>query len=231
MVKTLNGEYNNLSNMLEKKIKRTLIETKTIKEKLLIEENLVRSRILMIVESEDNIKNFNKLPKIKQEKIAYSLLEEINFLSENNILNEQLMDALGKIFGSSLSGIVQTIVEPMVSSLLSKLGLGGFFNNFLTSFLVSKPQRLALALKDCKELTKLITEALSEALVKMLQEKTGMEGAGYDFMRNALGDAIKETTFMSSLENQLSGIVCDVFGTFTKKATKVYDKLKPEVTK
>jgi hypothetical protein len=217
--------------MLEKKIKKTLIETKTTKEKLLIEENLVRSRILMIVESEDNIKNFNKLPKIKQEKISHSILEEISFLTENNILNEQLMEMLGKIFGSSLSGIVQTAIEPIVGNLLSKLGLGGFFKNFLTSFLVSKPQRLALALKDCKELTKLISEALSEAVVMMLQEKTGMEGKGYSFMRNALGDAVKETAFMKSLENQLSGIVCEVFGTFTKKATEVYDKLKPEVTK
>jgi hypothetical protein len=216
--------------MLEKQIKRAILEAKDNKEKFLIEENLVKSRILMIVESKDNIKNFNKLPKKKQEKIAYSLLEEINFLTENNILNEQLMDVLGKLFGSSLSGIVQTIVEPLVSSLLGKLGLGGFFKDFITSFLVSDPRRLALALKDCKELTKLIAEALSEALVKMLQKQTGLEGQGYDFMRNALGDTIKETTFISKLENQLSGIVCGVFNGFNKKATDVYNKIKPVVT-
>jgi len=215
--------------MLEKQIKKAILEAKDNKEKTLIEENLVKSRILMIIESDENIKNFHNLPKKKQEKIAHSLLEEISFLSENNILNEQLMDTLGKIFGSSLSGIVQTIVEPMVSSLLGKLGLGGFFNHFLTSFIVSKPQRLALALKDCKELTKLITEALSEALVKMLQEKTGTEGAGYNFMRNALGDAVKETAFMSSLENQLAGTVCSVFSGFNKKATEVHNKLNPAI--
>jgi hypothetical protein len=64
----------------------------------------------------------------------------------------------------------------------------------------------------------------------MLQEKGGMEGKGYSFLRNALGDAVKETAFMSNLENQLSGVVCEVFGTFSKKATDVYDKLKPELT-
>jgi hypothetical protein len=215
--------------MLEKQIRKAILEAKDNKEKFLIEENLVKSRILMIVESKTNIKNFHKLPKGKQEKIANSLLEEISFLSENNILNEQLMDILGKLFGNSFSGIVQTAVEPIVGNLLGKLGLSGFFKNFLTSFLVSKPQRLALALKDCKELTKLITEALSEALVMMLQEKGGMEGKGYSFLRNALGDAVKETAFMSNLENQLAGVVCEVFGTFNKKATDVYDKLKPEV--
>lgn len=216
--------------MLEKKIKRAILEAKDNKERLLIEENLVKSRILMIIESENNIKNFNKLPKKRQEKIAHSLLEEIRFLDENNILNEQLMDVLGKLFGNSLSSMTQTIVEPMVKSLLGKLGLGGFFGNFITSFLVSDPRRLALALKDCKELTKLVTEALSEALVQMLQEKQGLEGKGYDFMRNALGGAIKETTFMTNLENQLSGIVCNVFSGFNKKAADVYDKVKPAVT-
>jgi hypothetical protein len=217
--------------MLEKQIKKAILEAKDNKEKSLIEENLVKSRILMIVESETNIKNFNKLPKKKQEKIAYSLFEEINFLSENNILNEQLMDVLGKLFGSNaLSGIAQTIVEPMVGSLLEKLGLGGFFKDFLTSFIVSKPQRLALALKDCKELTKLITEALSEALVQMLQKQAGLEGQGYNFMRNALGGAVKDTAFISSLENQLSGIVCGVFNGFNKKAVDVYNKVKPAVT-
>lgn len=216
--------------MLEKKIKRAILEAKDNKERLLIEENLVKSRILMIIESENNIKNFNKLPKKRQEKIAHSLLEEIRFLDENNILNEQLMDVLGKLFGNSLSSMTQTIVEPMVKSLLGKLGLGGFFGNFITSFLVSDPRRLALALKDCKELTKLVTEALSEALVQMLQEKQGLEGKGYDFMRNALGGAIKETTFMTNLENQLSGIVCNVFSGFNKKAADVYDKVKPVAT-
>lgn len=217
--------------MLEKQIKKAILETKDNKEKLLIEENLVKSRILMIVESETNIKNFHKLPKNKQEKIAYSLLEEIRFLSENNILNEQLMDMLGKIFGgNALSSITQTIVEPMVKSLVSKLGLGDFFSNFITSLLVSKPQRLALALKDCKELTKLVAESLSEALVQMLQKQTGLEGKGYDFMRNALGGAVKDTAFISSLENQLSGVVCGVFNGFNKKATDVYNKVKPVVT-
>jgi len=216
--------------MLEKQIKKAILEAKDNKEKTLIEENLVRSRILMIVESKTNIKNFHKLPKKKQEKIAYSLLEEISFLGENNILNEQLMDVLGKIFGNSLSGIVQTIVEPLVGSLLGKLGLGGFFKDFLTSFIVSKPQRLALALKDCKELTKLIAEALSEALVMMLQKQTGLEGQGYSFMRNALGDTIKETVFISNLENQLSKIVCGVFDGFNKKAADVYTKVKSVVT-
>ena len=43
--------------MLDKNIKKAILETKEKKEKLLIEENLVKSRIMMIFESEKNIKN------------------------------------------------------------------------------------------------------------------------------------------------------------------------------
>ena len=124
--------------------------------------------------------------------------------------------------------IIKSKIRNLLLFLIHPIILPHYY--FITSFLVSDPRRLALALKDCKELTKLITEALSEALVQMLQEKQGLEGKGYDFMRNALGGAIKETTFMTNLENQLSGIVCGVFNGFNKKAADVYNKVKPVAT-
>ena len=141
--------------MLEKNIKKVILETKEKKEKLLIEEGLVKSRIMMIVESENNIKNFKSLPKEKQEKIAYKLLEEINYLQETNLLNEQLMDFLGKIFGNSLGGILQTVAEPMVNSILGAIGLGdSYFGKFLVSFITSNPARLAKALKKSNNIQK-----------------------------------------------------------------------------
>ncbi len=54
--------------MLKNKIKRSIIETKERKEKLLIEQRLVESRIMMIVESESNAKNFHSLSEDKQQK-------------------------------------------------------------------------------------------------------------------------------------------------------------------
>jgi hypothetical protein len=184
---------------------------------------------MMIVESEDNIKNFNSLPQKKKEKIAYKLFEEINYLNETNILNEQLMDFLGKIFGNSFGGIAQTIVEPLVNSLLSSIGLTGYFKNFLVSFITSNPTRLAKALKSCEELTKLVAESLSEAVFMMIQKQQGLEGQGYTFLRNALGGAVKDYGFIQSIEKQISGIVCELFGKMNDKASGVYDKLKTDV--
>ena len=216
--------------MLDKNIKKAILETKEKKEKLLIEENLVKSRIMMIFESEKNIKNFHSLSKKKQEKIAYKLLEEINYLQETNLLNEQLMDFLGKIFGNSLGGIFQTVAEPLINSLLSGIGLGGYFKDFLVSFITTNPARLAKAMKSCEELTKLIAEALSESVFMMIQRQQGLEGQGYTFLRNALGGAVKDYGFVQSIEKQISGIVCELFGKMNDKASGVYDKLKTDVT-
>jgi hypothetical protein len=216
--------------MLQKKIKESLLEVKNKKETILIEQNLIRSRIMMIVESEDNIKNFHSLPKSKKTKIANKLIQEIAYLQETSLLNEELMGFLSKIFGNSLSGILQTVVEPMVNSLLSGIGLEGYFKDFLVSFITSNPTRLAKALKSCDELTKLIAEALSEAVFMMIQRQQGLEGQGYTFLRNALGGAVKDTKFIQSIEGQISGIVCQLFGKMNDKASGVYDKLKTDVT-
>ena len=217
--------------MLEKQIKRAILEAKDNKEKSLIEENLVRSRILMIVESKEVIDNFEFLPEGKKMKIAKNLIEEIRFLDENNILNEQLMDFLGKMFGNSLSGIVQTAVEPIVNSILGGLGLSGFFKNALMSFIIKDPRRLARALKSCKELTALVSEALVEALVMMLQEQKGLQGTGYTILRNTLLGAIQDTKVVIELQDKLEDTVCGVYNNFNKKAADVYNKVKPALTK
>lgn len=212
--------------MLKNKIKRSIIETKERKEKLLIEQRLVESRIMMIVESKSNAKNFHRLSEEKQQKIMYSLLAEINYLDEQGMINEQLWDFLGKIFGNSFGGAVETIVEPLVNSLLSSLGLGGYFKNFLVSFITTNPLELAKALKSCEALTTLIANSLSEAVFMMIQKDKGLSGDGYTFIRNALGGVVKDTKFANSLEKQLSGIVCKLFGQMNDKASGVYDKLK-----
>jgi hypothetical protein len=184
------------------------------------------------VESQEIIENFQFLPEGKKMKIALNLMEEIRFLDENKILNEQLMDYLGKLFGNQgLSSIVQTIVEPLVNSILSGIGIpDGFIKNTLISLFTSNPLELSRALKSCEALTKLVAESMVEGLVMMIKQQQGLEGKGYTIIRNLLGGAIKDTKFVQGLESQLTGIVCEIYRNFNKKASDVYTKLTPEVT-
>lgn len=216
---------------MKKNLRKVLIETKEKKEKLLIEQKIVKNRIMMIFESEDNIKNFHLLPESKKQKLSKALFEEISYLDEQGLLNEQLWDFLGKIFGNSIGAAIEMFVEPLVNSILGAIGLGNsYFGKFVVSFITTNPLRLAKALKDCKELTKLIAESLTEAVFMMIQKQQGLEGQGYTFLRNALGGAVKDTAFVSSLETQIGGIVCSVFGKMNDKASDVYDKLKGDVS-
>jgi chemotaxis protein CheY-P-specific phosphatase CheC len=212
---------------MKKEIKKALIEAKEKKERRLIEDSLIKSRIMMIVESENNIKNFDSLPEKKKRKIADGILKEM-ISQDDQILNEGLWDAITSLFGSSFSGLAQMIGEPIVNSILGALGMeDGYFKSVMISFFTKNWGRLAKALRgDCKELTGLVAESLVEGMVIQLANSKGMTGAGYTFLRNTLEDALHSTSFIQGLENSLESTVCGLLNKFTSKATEVASNLK-----
>jgi hypothetical protein len=214
---------------MRKELRKALIEAKEQKERRLIEESLIKSKIMMIVESEDNIKNFNLLSERKKKKIADGILKEI-IVGNNDLLNEEkgLMDVLSSLFGSSFSGLAQMLGEPIVNSILGALGMeDGYFKSVMISFFTKNIGRLAKALRgDCKELTGLVAESLVEGLVIQLSNTKGMTGPGYTFIRNTIADAIQSSGFVQSLENSLESTVCGLLNKFTQKATEVASNLK-----
>jgi hypothetical protein len=212
---------------MKKEIRKALIEAKEQKERRLIEESLIKSRIMMIVESEDNIKNFDSLSQTKKRKIANGILKEM-ISQDDQLLNEGLWDALSSLFGSSFSGLAQMIGEPIVNSILSALGMeDGYFKNVMISFFTKNWGSLAKALRgDCKELTGLVAQSLIEGLEMQLAASKGLTGPGYTFIRNALNDALSKST--SGLADSLESTICNLLGKFTQKATAVASNLKPQ---
>ena len=213
--------------MLKKEIRNRLLEQKVKKESQLIESKIVESRLSIIISSKES---FDSLSEEKKAKVVFEFFSEMRVLQEQGLISEQFGEILGKLFGQAPSGITQAFVEPLVSSILGWFGLSGYFLQFVTSFIVSDPARLARATKDCKELTKLIAEALSEAMVIMIQQSQGLEGKGHSILRNTLGGAIKETSFVQSLEEKLSEGVCGLFDKYTGNAENVLEKIKGKGT-
>lgn len=209
--------------MIQKEIRRKLLEEKKKKDSQLIENKIVENRLSFVIGSEEK---FISLNEEKRLKVIFEFMNEVRSLDEQGLINEQFGEILGKLFGQAPSGITQAFVEPLVGSVLGWFGLGGYFKDFVTSFIVSDPRRLARATKDCKELTKLIAESLAEALTIMLQRAQGLEGKGHSILRNVLGGAIKETSFVSNLEEKLSEGVCGLFNKYTGNAENVLDKIK-----
>jgi len=212
---------------LNKQIRKTILETKEQKEKILIEQSLIKKRIDMIVGNVKTIDDYNNLSEAKQLKLNFVILQELSFLQENSLINEQadfssiIKDLFGGLFGSG----VETIAEPILDKILDSIGFTGKFKKFLVSFITSKPSELVAAMKDCKVLTKLISESMAEAIVMSMMEEHGAGGKGPSLLRNLIGGAIKSNSFVAQLESQLSTTVCGLFNGFTKNAQAVKDKL------
>jgi hypothetical protein len=217
--------------MLEKQIKKSLIETKEKKERRLIEESLVKSRISIITEGITNIEDFNNLSENKKLKMSIKFLQEMSYLETNGLITEQNFSSiLQSIFGGAFGNITQTLVEPFLEKILKGIGFeSGYIRNFLVSFLTSKPSEIIKAFSDCKLMTKLVASGIVESIVKTVQEEKGFSAPGYDLIRNTMGDVLRNVEFVSGLEKGLENTICSLIGKFTDNAEKVAEKLKPSV--
>jgi hypothetical protein len=213
--------------MLEKKIRKSLIETKEKKEKLLIEETLIKNRLSIILEGVNGDKEFKSLSEKKQLRISSKFIQELSYLQENELITEQNLGSLMQsLFGGWFGNLTQTIFEPMFNKILTPLFGEGFFKDFLVAYLTTKPSDVIKSFNDCRLMTKLIAEGISEAIVMQVQRSKGLNGSGYSFIRNSMGDALRGTEFISGVEKGLGNTVCSILGKFSDNAEKVVEKVK-----
>lgn len=214
---------------MKSQIRKKLLEVREQKRNLIIERNIIKKRFTFLVESFGPIENYHALTEQQKSIISSKILVEIHKLHKNNLITEQdfLTDILKSLFkGFGFGAIEGIVVEPLINTILSKLGLGGYFKNFLVSFFSTDPNRIVEAFKSCESLVKLLSEAITEAIFMMIQENIGAEGVGYDVIRNALGKTIKETSFAKNIEDGFSDKICQVFDQIYDKAKDVVDKAK-----
>ena len=189
--------------MLEKKVRKSLIETKERKEKLLIEETLIKNRLSIILEGVNSDKEFKSLSEKKQLRISSKFIQELSYLQETKLINEQNL-----------------------GSLMQSLFGEGFFTDFLTSYLTSRPSDVIKSFNDCKLMTKLIAQGVAEAIAMQVMRSKGLTGSGYVFIRNTMGDVLTGTEFISGIEKGLENTVCSILGKFSDNAEKVVEKVK-----
>ena len=213
--------------MLKKQVRKSLIETKERKEKRLIEESLIKNRISIIFEGIESEKDFKSLSEKKQLKLSLKFIQEVSFLQENGLIVEQDLGSLmTKLFGGWFGNLTQTIFEPMLQKVLIPLFGEGFFTNFLTAYLTSRPSDIIKSFNDCKLMTKLIAEGISEAIAMQVMKSKGLTGSGYAFIRNTMGDVLTGSEFISGVEKGLGNTVCGILGKFSDNAEKVVEKVK-----
>jgi hypothetical protein len=213
--------------MLEKKVRKSLLETKERKEKRLIEESLVKNRLSMIFESVKSEKDFKSLSEKKQLKLSLKFIQEVFFLQENGLITEQnLGSTMSQLFGGLFGNLTQTVFEPMFKKILTPIFGEGFFTNFLTAYLTSRPSDVIKSFNDCRLMTKLIAEGISKAIVMQIQTSQGLTGFGYDLVRNTMFGVLTGSEFILGIEKGLGNTICGILGKFNNNAEKVVKKLK-----
>lgn len=213
------------TNSINGKIKKALNEQLVKQKKLFTERKIVGKRLKMIAESY-NLKNYKYLTENEKTKLSFLILKEVSFLSKENLINEQLMDFLKSIFGTLLPSGVETIAERIVNSILGSLGLKDtYFRKVLVSALTTNPSELISALKDCKSLTKVIAKSLAEGMAMQLQQSQNLGGGGYDYLRNILGDVLLDQPVIASIEDKISGKICELYNKFSGKSKSVLNTL------
>jgi len=216
-----------INNMLERKVRQSLMEVKEQKEKDLIKENLVKNRLLVLVEHIKSEDEFNRLSENKKSQLAFNVLQELSYLESNGLISEQdLGGALKSVFGGFFGNATQTFFEPILGKFIIPIFGEGFMSNFIISYLTSRPSEVIRSMSDCKLMTKLIAESVVEAMVMSLQRQKGFDAPGYSFLRNTLGGVIEGTEFIQGIETSLSSTVCSLFDKFVGNAEKVKSKLK-----
>ena len=213
--------------MLEKKIKKTLIETKERKERLLIEERIVKDRVSILFEGIDSEEDFNKLTKKQKLNLSIKFLHEMSYLQNTGLINEQNFgNILSSLFGGLFGNVIQTIVEPMLEKILVPLFGKGYITNFVISMLTKNTAEFIRAINDCQLMTKLVAQSISESIFKQVMDSKGLDAPGYVFLRQSMGDVLTGTEFVKSIEGKIGDTVCNILGKFTGNATKVAEKLK-----
>jgi len=213
--------------MLEKKIKKTLIETKEKKERLLIEQKIVKDRVSILFEGINSEEDFNKLSKKQKLNLSIKFLHEMSYLQNTGLINEQNFgNILSSLFGGLFGNVIQTIVEPMLEKILVPLFGKGYITNFVISMLTKNTAEFIRAINDCQLMTKLVAQSISESIFKQVMDSKGLDAPGYVFLRQSMGDVLTGTEFVKSIEGKIGDMVCDRLGKFTGNATKVAEKLK-----
>lgn len=212
---------------LNKVIKKNLVETKSQKESLLIERELVKSRLMMVLESEEKIKNFDSLSEDEQLKISFQLLEEMSVLYNQGLINEGLGDVLRSLFGYGMWSVPEAFAEKIINSILSSLGMqDSYFKKTLISFFSTNPKELMNAFSDCKVMSKLVAKSLAEAFIMQVQQQKGFGGTGWDIVRNAIEKQFQSSEFVKNIEDGIGNVVCSLFSKFTSKAENVLSNTK-----
>ncbi len=201
-------ENRNLNSL----VKEVLNETKVLKENRLILEKICESRLKIVSENMDDFENMSRVRKIK---FGFRFLKESSELLELGLIKENLTDIFQNLYGKSMEGMIGAISEPLLISLLTKIGLDEDLKGKVLTNIQSKGTEIIPSMGDCKSLTNFISAAISEELTKKMNTENIIQS---DVVNTSLMDTLKNSSFLENLNSKLESSVCELYDKFTENA-------------
>lgn len=196
-------------------VRKNIELIKEQKERREVSILLAESRIKEIGFDENFFDRLWEMEESKRLSLTFMMLDEIAHVYESEYISEQdFFGAIKNIAGLGMDTAVEQMAESLLMSVFEFLGIEKWWLSRMTvSILATNPRELVKALRgDCKTLTTLIAESMVEAMViGYQQENQKVSGAFFDFLRNLIGNALKRTDTVKSIENMISGTVCGIF--------------------
>lgn len=197
-------------NSIKKTVKKKLIETKKVKRNILMEDQIVKNRISILVENRklNTEEDLNLFVKDFLTEIAY--LNSQNFNKE--LLNENFFKMFDGIFGNLAGGGWQMFWEKIADYFLEQAGLeDGFFKDAIVIWFGQTPfTEMPKMLTDCSYFTKSVVKTIEETLLKRLQEKYVGSGIFMDTFRNALFNYIDNGKLNQVLFDTVKSVFCPI---------------------
>jgi len=201
-------ENRNLNSL----VKEVLNETKILKENRLILEKICESRLKIVSENMDDFENMSRVRKIK---FGFRFLKESSELLELGLIKENLTDIFQNLYGKSMEDMIGAISEPLLISLLTKIGLDEDLKGKVLTNIQSKGTEIIPSMGDCKSLTNFISAAISEELTKKMNTENIIQS---DVVNTSLMDTLKNSSFLENLNSKLESSVCELYDKFTENA-------------
>lgn len=201
-------ENRNLNSL----VKEVLNETKILKENRVILGKICESRLKIVLE---NMNDFENMSRVRKIKFGFRFLKESSELLELGLIKENLTDIFQNLYGKSMEGMIGAISEPLLISLLTKIGLDEDLKGKVLTNIQSKGTEIIPSMGDCKSLTNFISAAISEELTKKMNTENIIQS---DVVNTSLMDTLKNSSFLENLNSKLESSVCELYDKFTENA-------------
>jgi hypothetical protein len=200
-------------------VKKNLMDAYEKKQAKLIEADICKKRLDLIIENMEEFKKFNTPKKIGK---GFRYLREASQLRKLGLLNEELGNLFQQIFGKSLDGILTNVSEPLLTSIFDKIDLPEDIKTDVVNRIHSKTTELLANMDNCENLTNFLSTQLSEALAdKIMANKL----IGSELIDNSLNELVKGENFKQNISSKLHDNICALFEKFSENAKNLVTKL------